>query len=181
MIHLSDFFFFFFRCLLGWTSKSLRHLSHCNSSLFSSAPPALSGFVAPDLGSSLAVSVVPPLAPGPQPSLFRPFTVSDPPFISSASASASLSSASISSAAGPSGFSSAASASASGLAGFPSQPGPSSYIPPQSDSSEAPSAPPLSAFVYPPDDPFADTEASGPEAPVPTPPSDSVRAEVRRM
>ena len=34
MIHLSDFFFFlsfFFRCLLGWTSKSLRHLSHCNS------------------------------------------------------------------------------------------------------------------------------------------------------
>ena len=32
MIHLSDIFFFFFlRCLLGWTSKSLRHLSHCNS------------------------------------------------------------------------------------------------------------------------------------------------------
>ena len=33
LIHLSDFFFFFFlfRCLLGWTSKSLRHLSHCNS------------------------------------------------------------------------------------------------------------------------------------------------------
>ena len=27
----SDFFFFFFRCLLRWTSKSLRHLSHCNS------------------------------------------------------------------------------------------------------------------------------------------------------
>ena len=25
------FFFFFLRCLLGWTSKSLRHLSHCNS------------------------------------------------------------------------------------------------------------------------------------------------------
>ena len=23
--------FFFLRCLLGWTSKSLRHLSHCNS------------------------------------------------------------------------------------------------------------------------------------------------------
>ena len=23
--------FFFFRCLLGWTSKSLRHLTHCNS------------------------------------------------------------------------------------------------------------------------------------------------------
>ena len=32
MIHLSDFFLFsFFRCLLGWNSKSLRHLSHCNS------------------------------------------------------------------------------------------------------------------------------------------------------
>ena len=31
MIHLSDFFFFFLRCLLGWTNKSLRHLSHCNS------------------------------------------------------------------------------------------------------------------------------------------------------
>ena len=24
------FFFFFLRCLLGWTNKSLRHLSHCN-------------------------------------------------------------------------------------------------------------------------------------------------------
>ena len=31
VIHLPDFFFFFFRCLLGWTSKPLRHLSHCNS------------------------------------------------------------------------------------------------------------------------------------------------------
>ena len=32
LIHLSDYyFFFFFRCLLRWTSKSLRHLSHCNS------------------------------------------------------------------------------------------------------------------------------------------------------
>ena len=78
------------------------------SSLFSLAPPALSDFVAPGLDSSPAVSVVPPLAPGPQPSLFHPFTVSDPPLISSASALAPLSSASLSSAVGPSGFASSA-------------------------------------------------------------------------
>ena len=78
----------------------------------------------------------------------------------------------------------------SGHAVFPPQLGPSSYIPPQSVSSSGPSAPPLSAFAYPPDDPFApgfaDPEASGsvapdPEAPVPPPLFDSVRAEVRRM
>ena len=161
-----------------------------SSSLLYSAPPALSGLVAPDLDSSPAVSVDLPLAPGPQPSLFRPFTVSDPPFISSASASAPLSSASLGSGAGPSGFASAASGSVSGHAVFPPQPGPSSYIPPQSYSSVGPSAPPLSVFAYPPDDPFApgfaDPEASSsaapdPEAPVPPPLSDSVRAEVRRM
>ena len=156
-----------------------------SSSFFSSAPPVLSGFVAPGWGSSPAVSVVPPLAPGPQPSLFRPFTVSDPPLISAASASAPLSSTLISSAAGPSGFASAASGSASGHAGFPPQHGPSSYIPLQSDSSAAPSAPPLSPFAYPPDNPFApgfaDPEASSSAAPVPPPLSDSIRAEVRHM
>ena len=56
--------------------------------------------------------------------------------------------------------------------------------------SAAPSAPPLSVFVYPPNDPFApgfvDPETSGsaapdPEAPVPLLLSDSTRAEVRRM
>ena len=156
-----------------------------SSSLLSLAPPALSGFVAPGLGSSPAVSVVPQLAPGPQPSLFRPFTVSDPPFISSTSTSAPLRSSSLSSAASPSGFASAASGSVSGHAGFPPQPGPSLYLPPQSDSSTAPSAPPLLAFAYPPDDPFApgfaDPEASGSAAPVTTLLSDSVCAEVRRM
>ena len=162
-----------------------------SSSLFSLAPPAFSSFVAPGLGSYLGVSVAPPLAPGPQPSLFRPFTVPDPPLFSSASASAPLGSAPISSAAGPSGFvsaacpsglASAASGSASGHAGFPPQPGPSSYVLPHSDSSVAPSAPPLSAFAYPPDDPFApgfaDPKASGSEAPMPPPLSDSFRAEV---
>ena len=141
--------------------------------------------VAPALGSSPAVSGVPPLPPGSQPSLFCPFTVSDPPLLSSASASAPLSSASLSSTAGPSGFASATSGSTSGHAGFPPQPGPPSYIPPLSSSSAAPSAPPLSAFAYPPDDPFvpgfADPEASGSVAPVPPPLSDSARTEVRRM
>ena len=112
-----------------------------SSPFFSSAPPALSGFVAPGWGSSLALSVGSPLVPGPQPSLFRPFTVSDTPLIFSASALAPLSSASFSSAAGPSGLASTASGSTSGHAGFPPQPGPSSYIPPRSDSSAAPSAP----------------------------------------
>ena len=63
-------------------------------------------------------------------------------------------------------------------------------MPPPSGASSGPSAPPLSAFAYPPDDPFApgfaDPEAPGPAVPdpeVPLPPSvtDSVRAEVRRM
>ena len=65
--------------------------------------PYLSGFVAPGWGSTLVASMGPPLVPGPQPSSFRPSTVSDPPLLSSASSSAPLSSASISSAAGPSG------------------------------------------------------------------------------
>ena len=155
-----------------------------SSSFFSSAPPALSALVAPALGSYPAFSGVPPLPQGPQPSLFRPFTVSDPPLLSSASVSAPLSSASLGSAAGPSGFASAAFGSASGHAGFPPQPGPSSYIPPPSGSSAAPSTP-LSAFAYPPDDPFApgfaDPEASSSAAPVSPPLSDSARAEVRRM
>ena len=102
----------------------------------SSLAPSLSGFVAPGWGSAPAVSMGHPLAPGPQLSLFRPFTVSDPPLLSSASAS-------FSSAAGPLGFASAASGSASGHAGFTPQPGPSSSLPPQSDSSATPSAPPL--------------------------------------
>ena len=117
-----------------------------SSSLFSLASPALSALVAPALGSSLAVSGVPPLPPGPQAFLFRPFTVSDPPLLSSAYASAPLSSASVGSAAGPSGFASAASGSASGRAGFPPQPGRSTYIPPQSCSSVAPSTPPPLCF-----------------------------------
>ena len=97
------------------------------SSSFSSSAP-LSGFVAPGWGSAPAVSVGHPLAPGPQSSLFCPFTVSDPPLLSSAAASAPLGSASFSSAAGPSGLASAASGSASGQAGFAPQPGPSSSL-----------------------------------------------------
>ena len=141
--------------------------------------------MAPGWGSAPAVSVGHPLAPGPQPSLFRPFTVSDPPLLSSESASAPLGSALFSSAGGPFGFASAASDSTSGHAGFAPQPCPSSSLPPRSDSSAAPSAPPLLAFAYRPDDPFtpgfADPEASGSAAPVPPLLSDSIRAEVRRM
>ena len=142
------------------------------------------------LGLSPAVSVVPQLPPGPQPSLFRPFMVSDPPLLSSASTSAPLSSASLGSAAGPSGVASAASGSTYGHAGFPPQPGPPPAIPPPSSDSAAPLAPPLFAFAYPPDDPFApgfaDPETSGaaapdPEALVPPPLSDSARCEVRCM
>ena len=154
------------------------------STASSSSDPSLAGFAAPGWASAPTVQV------GPPPSLFRPFTVSDPPLLSSVSASAPLASASFGSAAGPSGFASAASGSASGHAGFVPQPGPSSSLPPRSEVSAAPSAPPLSAFAYPPDDPFApgfaDPEASGsavpdPEAPVPPLLSDSIRAEVRRM
>ena len=156
----------------------------------SSSDPSLAGFVAPVWGSAPVVPVGPPLAPGPQPSLFCPFTVPEPPLISSVSASAPLGSVSFGSAAGPPGFVSTASGSKSGRAGFTLQPGPSSSLPPSSEGSAAPSAPPLSAFAYPPDDPFApgfaDPEASSstvpdPEAPVPPPLSDSIRAEVRRM
>ena len=116
--------------------------------------------------------------------------MSDPPLLSSASASAPLSSALPGSAAGTSGFVSAASGSAFGHTGFAPQPGPSSDFPPFSGASATPSAPPLSEFTYPPDDPFApgfvDPEASGAAAPdpgamVPLPLSDSARAEVRCM
>ena len=63
-------------------------------------------------------------------------------------------------------------------------------MPPQSGASVGPSAPPLSTFAYPPDDPFApgfaDPEAPGPvvldpEAPLPPLVQDSNGAEVRRM
>ena len=89
-----------------------------------------------------------------------------------------------------SGFALAAYGSASVRAGFAPQPGPSSSLPLRSEGSAALSAPPLLAFAYPPEDPFApgfaDPEASGsavpdPEAPVPPPLSDSIRAEVCRM
>ena len=161
-----------------------------SSSFLSAAPSARSGLSAPALGSSLVVSATPQFPPGPQPSLFRPFTVSDPALLSSASVSAPLSSTPLGSAAGPSGFASTASGSAFGHTGFAPQPGPSSAFPPLSGDFAAPSAPPLSEFDYPPDDPFApgfaDPEASGaaapdPEAPVPPPLSDSARTEVRRM
>ena len=136
----------------------------------SSSDPSLAGFVASVWGSAPAIPVGPLLAPGPQPSLFRPFMVSDPPLIS-ASASAPLGSALFGSATGSSGFVSAASGSASGRAGFAPQPGPLWSLPPRSESSVAPSAPPLSAFAYPPDDPFApgfaDPEASGSAVPDP--------------
>ena len=56
----------------------------------SSSDPSLAGFAAPSWGSAPTVPVGPPLAPGPQPSLFRPFMVSDPPLLSSASACAPL-------------------------------------------------------------------------------------------
>ena len=46
-----------------------------SSSLFSLAPSALSDLISPALGSSPAVSVVPPLPPGPQPSLLRYLTL----------------------------------------------------------------------------------------------------------
>ena len=98
------------------------------------------------------VSAVSQLPTGPQLSLFRPFTVSDPPLLSSASASAPLSSASLGSTAGPSGFASAASGSAFGHTGFAPQPGPSSGFPPLSGDSATLSAQPLSEFAYPRDD-----------------------------
>ena len=156
-----------------------------SSSLLSSAPSVLSGLSAPALGSSPVISAVPQLPPGPQPSLFQPFTLSDPPLLSSVSALAPLGSASLGFTAGPSGFASAASGSAFGHTGFAPQPGPSSAFPPFSGDSATPSAPPLSEFAYPPDDPFApgfaDPEASSSAAPVPLPLSDSARTEVRRM
>ena len=113
-----------------------------SSSLLSLAASALSDMSAPALGSSTVVLAVPQLPPGPQPSLFRPFTVSDPPLLSSVSASASLSSASLGSATGPSGFASAASGSSFSHTGFAPQPDPSAF-PPFSGDSATPSAPPL--------------------------------------
>ena len=111
------------------------------SSSLSPAPSALFGLSAPALGSSPVVLVVSQLPPGPQPYPFRPFTVSDPPLLSFASASAQLSSVSHGSTAGPSGFPSTASSSVFGQAGFASQPGPSSAFPPLSSNSVTPSAP----------------------------------------
>ena len=120
------------------------------------------------------------LCPEPQRSLFRPFAVSEPVSFTRMSASPPFGSV-----AGPSGFASTASGSASGPSGFAPAPAPSSAVPPQSGASVIPSAPPLSAFDYPPDDPFApgfaDPEAPGaavpdPEAPLPLSVSDSVRA-----
>ena len=146
---------------------------------------AVSGVAAAWVGAAPAVPVGAPLAPDPQPSLFRLFAIPDPASVSLASASAPFGSA-----AGPSGFASAASGSASSPSGFANAPGPSSAVPPPSGASADPSAPPLSAFAYPPDDPFApgfaDPEAPGPvvpgpEAPLPPSVHDSVCAEVRRM
>ena len=98
-----------------------------------------------------------------------PFTVSDSQLLSSASASAPLSSA------------------ASGHAGFPPQPGPSSYIPPWSDSSAAPSAPhPLSLrlrihLTVPSRLGLQIPRPPDPEAPVPPMLFDSICAEARLM
>ena len=112
------------------------------SSSLSPTPSVLFGLSVPALGSSPVVLVVSQLPPGPQPSPFCPFTVSDPP-LSFASASAQLSSVSHGSTAGPSGFPSTASSSVFGQAGFAPQPGPSSAFPPLSSDSVTPSAPPL--------------------------------------
>ena len=161
-----------------------------SSSLFSSAPSTLTVLSAQALDSSPVVSEIPRLPSGPQPSLLHPSTVSDPPVLSAASASAPFASAPLGSTTGPSGFASTASGSAFGHAGFTPQPSPSSAFPPLSGDSATPSAPPLSEFDYPPDDPFApcfgDLDAScavapDPEVPVLPPLSDSAHAEVRCM
>ena len=139
-----------------------------SSSFSSSAPPPLSGFMAPGWGSTPAASMGPPLVPGPQPSLFRPLRFLTQ-LLSSASASAPLSSA------------------ASGHAGFPPQPGPSSYIPPWSDSSAAPSAPhPLSLPLHilltvPSRLGLQIPRSPDPDAPVPPMLFDSIGAEARLM
>ena len=154
------------------------------SSFFSSWDSSVSGVAAVGVGAALAVPVGAPLAPDPPPSLFRPFAIPEP-----ASAPAPLGSAPFGSAAGPLGFASAASGSAASPSGFAAAPGPSSAVPPRSDASVGPSLP-LSAFAYPPDDPFApgfaDPEAPGtaaqdPEAPLPLSVPESVRADVRHM
>ena len=152
-------------------SPGVSVLSPPASSVLSSAPFALPVLSAPALDSSPVVSEIPRLAPDPQPSLLHPFTVSDPPVLSAASALPQFSFAPLGSAAGPSGFASAASGSAFGHAGSTPQSGPSSAFPPLSGASATPSAPPLSEFDYTPDDPFApgfgDPDASGAAAPVP--------------
>ena len=160
------------------------------SSSSSSWGTSVSGVAAAGVGAAPAVPVIAPLAPDPQPSLFRPFAVPEPASVSLASVSAPLGSAPFGSAAGPSGFASTASGSASGPSGFAPAPGPSLAVPLRSGASAGPSAPPPSTFAYPPDDPFApgfaDPEAPGsavpdPEAPLPPSVQESVRSEVRRM
>ena len=95
------------------------------------------------------------MAPDPPCPLFRPFSVSEPESVSLASASAPL-------------------GSASAASGFASTLGPLSGLPPRF------AAPPPSAFVFAPDNPFAPGFAD-PEAPPPPSVLDSVRAEIRRM
>ena len=94
------------------------------SSSSSSWVPSVSGITAAGVGAAPAVPVGAPLAPDPQPSLFRPFVIPEPASVSLASASAPLGSAPFGFAAGPSGFASAASGS-----GFAPAPGASSAVP----------------------------------------------------
>ena len=177
---------------LSAPSSSLFSVPHAPSSSLAPAAPLLappsssswgssvSGVVAAGVGAAPAVPVGAPLAPDPPPSLFRPFAVPEPASVSLASAPAPLGSAPFDSTAGPSGF-----ASAAGPSGFAAAPGPSSAVPPRSDASAGPSAPPLSAFAYPPDDPFAlgfaYPEAPGTAAPLPQSVQESIRTEVRHM
>ena len=92
---------------------------------------------------------------------------------------------SLASASTPLGSTSVASGLASAASGFASAPGPSSGLSPRSAAPAGASAPPLSAFAFVPDDPFApgfaDSAAPDPEAQAPPSVPESVRAEVRRM
>ena len=166
-----------------------------SSSLPASQPPGVSGFYppassllpssssawpvssAPGLGSTPLVSVAPSL-----PAVTLPGT----PVFTAASALPPFCSAPLGSVAGISGFASASAGSTFGFVGSAPQPGPDPAYPPLS----GPPSAPLSDFDYGNDDAFApgfgDPDSSGaaapdPEAPVPTPLSDSARAEVRRM
>ena len=161
-------------------------LSPPASSLLPSASLAWPVSSASALGSSPLVSAAPSLPSGPMPPLFHPVLASGPPVLSAASALPPLCSAPLGSYGGLSGFASSSSAGSMVVfAGSAPLPDPAPACPPLSGSFAAPSAPPLSDFDYGHDDPFApgfgDPEASGAEAPVPPPLSDSARAEVRRM